>query len=178
MFFYKQLLFYKYREPVCTKRRYILTAAFVKKKRSGSSTNHHRAECVTNQTLSCGVDHQPITIVRSGSSTNHHHAECVINQTPSCGLDHQPITIVRTWLYVEATPSADIFRGGLTGVVERKYRRCAVVGNSGIVLRHRNGAKVDEHDMARTATVLNCSYSLLICTDRPYVGLTTRLGRL
>lgn len=81
-------------------------------------------------------------------------------------MDYQPISIVRTWLYAEATPSADIFRGGLAGVVERRYRRCAVVGNSGVVLRHRNGARVDEHDMARTAPVLHGYHSLLfLCTD-------------
>jgi|AntAceMinimDraft_1070359.scaffolds.fasta_scaffold23491_1 hypothetical protein len=49
---------------------------------------------------------------------------------------------------VRITPSADIFRGDLAGLAARKYRRCAVVGNSGVLLQYRNGARVDEHDMA------------------------------
>lgn len=65
---------------------------------------------------------------------------------------------------LKATPSADIFRGGLAGLVERKYRRCAVVGNSGIVLRHKNGARVDEHD------------AVIRLNDAPTVGFEDYVG--
>lgn len=65
---------------------------------------------------------------------------------------------------LKATPSADIFRGGLAGVIERKYRTCAVVGNSGLVLRYKHGSRIDEHD------------AVIRLNDAPTIGFEEHVG--